>query len=123
MARNYVHRAGRLGNVIFTVAHKAGELVYEKGFYGVVQDDVAAGAKGTLLLEGAWLLSRVPATVAMGTKLYAPATEVATSLPLISIAATIGQASAGHNAVGRVIATGNATVARVQLFNPNSIYG
>lgn len=121
MARTYVHRGARLGSVIFTVAHKAGELVYEKGFYGVVQDDVAAGAKGTLLLEGAWLLSRVPATVAQGAKLFAPATEIATSLPLIS-AATIGVASAGHNAIGRVIATGNATVAKVQLFNPNAEY-
>jgi predicted RecA/RadA family phage recombinase len=119
MAKNFVHRGARLNRVLFTVAHRAGELVYEKGFYGVVQDDVAAGGFGTLLLEGVWTLSRVPATVAMGAKLHAPATEIATSLPLIS-AATNGAASAGYAAIGRAIATGNATVARVQLFNPNN---
>lgn len=119
MATNYVHAGKRLGNVLFTVAHKAGELVYEKGFFGVVQDDVAAGARGTLILEGTWTLSRVPATVAQGSKLHAPATEIATSLPLIA-AATNGAASAGYAAIGRVIATGNASVAKVQLFNPNN---
>jgi len=119
MSRNFVHRGARLGMVIMTVAHKAGELVYEKGFYGVVQDDVAAGAKGTLLMEGVWLLPRVASTLAQGVKLHAPATEIATSLPLIA-AATNGQATTGWNPVGRVIATGNASVARVQLFNPNA---
>lgn len=119
MAKNFIHRGGRLNRVLFTVAHRAGELVYEKGFYGVVQDDVAAGGYGTLILEGVWTLSRVPATLSQGAKVFAPATEVATSLPLIS-AATIGVASAGHNAIGRAIATGNATVARIQLFNPNN---
>jgi predicted RecA/RadA family phage recombinase len=118
MAKNYIHAGRRLNRVLFTVAHKAGELVYEKGFYGVVQDDVAAGGFGTLILDGVWLLSRVPATLAQGGKVFAPATEVATSLPLIT-AATIGVASAGHFAIGRAIATGNASVARIQLFNPN----
>lgn len=122
MATNQVHRARRL-TVPFAVAHAAGDLVYVNGFYGVVQDKVAAGDTGVLILEGAWTLPRVPSTVAMGTKLAAPATEIATSLPLLSYAGPTGigggGVTAGWNQIGRTIATGNATVADVQLFNPN----
>lgn len=110
MARNFVH-AGRRLRVLFAASHLAGDLVFEKGFYGVVQDDVTAGTYGTLILEGVWELARTPATVAMGTKLYAGASSVATTLILNS--------GATGNQVGRTIATGNASVARVQLFNPN----
>jgi hypothetical protein len=67
MARNAVHRARRL-SVLFTVAHKAGDLAYSSA--------TALGGAG---------------------------------------------ATAAYRAVGRTIATGNATVADVQLFNPNQL--
>jgi predicted RecA/RadA family phage recombinase len=111
VATNYVH-AGRRLRVLFSANHLAGDLVFEKGFYGVVQDDVEAGKYGTLILEGVWELARTPATVAMGTKLYAGPSSVATTLILNS--------GATGNPIGRTIATGNASVARVQLFNPNA---
>ena len=123
MARNEViryHSAARL-RMRFAVDHLAGDLVYVGGFYGWVQDDVdvSEDAWATLHLAGVYELARTPATVAQGTKLHAPATEQATTLPLIA-AATNGQATAGWNAVGRTTATGNATVARVRLFDNNA---
>lgn len=118
MSTNFVHAARRL-TFTAAVAHTAGDLVYHKGFYGVVQDDIAAGAVGTLILEGAWALPRVASTLPMGTVVAAPATELATSLPMGSVATMGVVATTGWNPVGRVIATGNATVAKIQLFNPN----
>jgi hypothetical protein len=61
----------------------------------------------------------------MGTVLAAVATEIATTLPMVaySSATALGGAgaTAAYRAVGRTIATGNATVADVQLFNPNQL--
>jgi predicted RecA/RadA family phage recombinase len=117
MARNAVHAGVRL-RMFFATTHKAGDLVYCKGFYGVVQDDIkVAGSWGTLILNRAWLLARVPASnIAQGTALFAPATEIATTLPLSAGATT------GYNAIGRSIATGNASVVKAVLFHPNSSY-
>jgi predicted RecA/RadA family phage recombinase len=112
MATNRVHGGERI-RVLFSVAHRAGDLVWEKGFYGVVEENQVAGRYGYLILRDVWTLAGVPATVAMGTKLYASATAQATTLPLIAAAST------GYNAVGRTIATGNASVARVALFWQN----
>lgn len=123
MARNEVIRAGHSDRLRILMAsdHLAGDLVHEKGFYGWVQEDVdvSENAWGVLWLAGVYELARTPATVAMGTKLHAPATSQATTLPLIA-AATSGQATAGWNAVGRTTATGNATAARVRLFSDNN---
>ncbi len=123
MARNEVFRAGHSDRlrILMAADHLAGDFVYEKGFYGWVQDDVdvSENAWGVLFLEGVYELARTPANVAMGTKLHAPATAQATTLPLIA-AATNGAATAGWNAVGRTAATGNATAARVRLFGDNS---
>lgn len=123
MARNEVqrHTAGQSDRlrILFTATHLAGDFVHEKGFYGWVQDDIDSGDWGVLFLEGVYELARTPNGVAMGTKLHAPATAQATTLPLIA-AATNGQATAGWNAVGRTTATGNATAARVRLFGNNS---
>lgn len=135
MAGNFVHRGRRL-TVPFTTAHTAGDLVYVGasgaaggGFYGVVQDNVAAGATGTLILEGTWNLKRAPTTLAFGTVVAAPATETATSLPLLGYDAAAaasgvvpGPATVGWRPVGRTIATGTATTAKIQLFNPNQTY-
>lgn len=123
MARNEVIRAGSSDRLRILMAsdHTAGDFVYEKGFYGWVQDDVdvSENAWGVLFLEGVYELARTPNGVSMGTKLHAPATSMATTLPLIA-AATNGQATAGWNAVGRTAATGNASAARVRLFGDNS---
>jgi predicted RecA/RadA family phage recombinase len=116
MALNKVHAGDRL-RVLFSASHKAGDLVYEKGFFGWVQDDGDSGDYGVLFVDGGvYELARTPATVAMGTKLYAAPSAVATTLdlkPLASIAS-------GAIAVGRAEATGNATVARVRLFRDNN---
>lgn len=119
MARNLVIKAPdayRL-RLQFSVDHNAGDFVWERGFYGWIQDDidVSENAWGVLFMEGVYELARTPATVAQGLKVHAPATAQATTLPLIA-AATNGQATAGWNAVGRTTATGNATVGRVRLF-------
>jgi predicted RecA/RadA family phage recombinase len=122
MSTNAVH-AGRRLRVLFSVAHLAGDLVYESGYYGVVQDNVAAAAYGTLILEGVWTLPRIPSTSVMGAVLAAPATAIATSLLLGVRGATVGMnATTGWNPIGRLIATSNATVGKVQLFNPNPVY-
>lgn len=121
MSRNFVHAAKRL-KVLFTVNHTAGDLVYVGGFYGIVQDNVvvATDPYGTLILEGAWAVSRVPSTTGMGSVLSAPATEIATSLPLgVRGGVATVAATTGWNPVGRLIATSNATVGKLQLANPN----
>ena len=114
MATNQVHIHGtdRL-KVLAFANHLAGDLVYEKGFWGVVQDNVTAGSFFTLILNGTWNLPRVPSTVSMGVKVWSPPSSVATTLE-IAISAL-----AGYTAIGRTIATGTATTAKIQLFNPN----
>lgn len=131
VGRQFVHPGRRLTNVLFTVNHKAGDLVFVGGFYGTLEDDVvvATDPYGTLILEGVNKFARVPSTQAMGIVMAALATEIATTLQLLPyavaaiIAPTVGQvpgnATAGWNPVGRTTATGNATLAPIQLFNPN----
>lgn len=125
MSTNVIHQHGTNHlKVVSAVAHKAGDLVYAKGFYGTVQDDVAAGETMTLLLNPTVNYPRTPSTVAMGVVLAAPATEQATTLPLLQYSGsatngTYGAATTGWNPVGRTIATGTATTAKVQHFNPN----
>jgi hypothetical protein len=115
MAQNEVirgHSRGRL-RILCAVAHTAGDYAYEKGWYGWVQDSVAAGKWGVFILDNVVELKNVvPGPPVMsGTKLYAPATAIATTLPLMSGPTT------GWNPVGRVIATSVATgVARVRQF-------
>lgn len=123
MATNSVHASRRL-RVLFGADHKANDLVYQDGFYGVVQDDVKSGKWGTLILEGAWALPRGPNTLAAGTRVAAPATVQATTLPIGAGAATVGAgATAAWNVFGRTIATGGPTgVVKVQLFNPNQSF-
>ncbi len=111
MSGNFVHPGRRL-RVLFDATHRAGDLVYCKGFYGVVQDNVAAGTYGTLILDGVWALPRVPATIGMGLTVSAPATEIATTLPITS-------GGGGGRIIGRTISTGNATVAKILLDHPN----
>lgn len=123
MSRNFVH-AGRRLKFIAGAAYKAGDLVYNNGFFGVVQDDVASGATGTLILDGVWDLKNLrEGSIVMGAKIYAPATVIATSL-------TVSPSSAASNPttwtpVGRAIATSPASSAtasvKVKLFDNNSV--
>ena len=128
MSTNIIHQHGTraLKIAVASVAHLAGDLVWEDGFYGTVEDDVAAGDAFTLLLDPSVNLPRVPSTVAAGTVMAAPATADATTLPLLAYAAAEaasgvlpGGATAGWFPIGKTIATGTATTAVIQLFNPN----
>lgn len=125
MATNRVH-AGKRIRVLFAAAHAGGSLVYEKGFYGIVEESVAAGEYGYMILGDVWLLPRVPSTLAMGTLVAAPATAQATWLPLLAYTnhpSLNVQATTGWAPIGKAIATGNATVARILVFPPHSNLG
>lgn len=120
MSTNFVHAAKRI-KVLFSASHEAGQLVYEKGFFGVVQDDVVSGEYGVLLLEGAWeLTGKLGADIVpMGTLVKAaPSTATAVLYP----AAPAGSVPSGAVTVGRSIATSNASAIKVQLANPNISY-
>lgn len=124
MSKNFVHSGRRIQFTAIT-AHTAGDLVYENGFYGVVQDDCVAGRLCTLILEGAWNLRRLVGggtAIAAGTKVYAFPTVGATSILIAPVASAGASAGIGWNAIGRLIATSNASQAKIQLFNPNSSY-
>lgn len=106
-----------------TTDHSAGDLACYNGFYGHVQDDIVAGELGMLILNKVWKFPRVPSTLPQGALVAAPATELATSLPigLYAEATALGGASgatAGWNVFGRVWETGNASMAAIQLLNP-----
>lgn len=117
MATNSVHAGDRIEIVSFGSDHKAGDLVYEQGWYGIVEDDVKAGRRGYIIPGRVWILPRVPAaTLAAGTAIYAYPTTSSTGLLLAAGATT------GYNKIGRTIATGNATTAPVLLGHPNLTY-
>ena len=113
MATNTVHEHGTdYLKVIASAAHLAGDLVYEKGFFGVCEDNVASGQLFTLRLSGTFNLPRVPSTLAMGTQVSAGPSSVATTLVII------GGPTTGAIPFGRTIATGTASTAKIQLYNP-----
>lgn len=125
MSRNFVQAGRRYTFTNGASARKAGDLVYVDGLFGVLQDDVAANAKGTLILEGVWDLKNiyggpfVPGRVA-----WAAPSSIATSLLLYLPATGMASVPSGAQPVGRVfgatVAASAATaVARIQLFNPN----
>jgi len=128
VSTNVVHEWGTAHlKVLSAVAHKAGDLVCAKGFYGTVVDDVAAGETMTLRLNPTVNFANVQtATLAMGTVVAAPATEQATTLPIRAFAAAtsgiIANATTGWYPIGKLIATGTASSAKVQLFNPNPAF-
>jgi hypothetical protein len=125
MSTNIVHQHGtdHLKVSVAVAAHRAGDLVCEQGFFGTVQDDVAVGDPFTLLLDPTVTYARVASTLAAGVIVTAPATAQATTLPIGAAgAATLGipvGATAGWVPFGKVIATGTATTAKIQHFNPN----
>lgn len=122
MARTFV-QAGRRRDFIPTLDHKAGDLVYAEGFYGIAQDDaVATGAHPlSLILDGVWDLKPNffdASLVVSGAPIYAQPINQATTLRLFHNTASLGASAA---VVGRAWATApaGATYLRVQLFNPN----
>jgi predicted RecA/RadA family phage recombinase len=123
MASNRVHGGDRI-KVTASADHSAGDLVYEGGFYGIAQDDVSSGDIFALILDGVWNLPRVPSTLGMGLIVAAPATNQATGLQMLQWTTHPSLntlATTAWNAIGRTIATGTATTAKVQLFAQNQV--
>jgi hypothetical protein len=122
MSSNIVHQHGtdHMKIAAAVAAHRAGDLVCEQGYFGTVQDDVAAGDPFTLLLNPTVNFPRVPSTLASGVVVAAPATAQATTLPIGAASPTIGfLATAGWFPFGKTIATGTASTAKIQLIHPN----
>jgi len=120
MSNNFVH-AGRRKQVTSAQLHKAGDLVYYDGYFGVVQDDVATvGDVLTIILEGVWNLNRggtAHAITAAGVRFYAYPTTGATTLQLFASIAS------GALPIGRSWVTTATGTAKIQLANPNAYYG
>lgn len=120
MSRTFI-AAGRRRAFTPTVAYKAGDLVYHNGFYGVVQDDVAANKLGTLVLDaGVQELKNIfGSNLNPGVKVYAAPSVIATTLLIYPA----GSTPSGANPVGRVWATSPASTAsatiKVAVFHPN----
>jgi len=124
MARTFVN-AGRRRQFTSAALHKAGDLVYTDGFFGVVQDDVKTVGDQTMhILDGVWDLPFVnnaaAISIAAGAKVWAAPSVIATSLTLypgISV-------PSGAAAVGRLWSTyaSGASYARVALFGAENQY-
>lgn len=124
MSRTFISGGKRLNVLSAPVAHAAGDLIYYNGFYGVAQDDWVVGSPAVLIMDaGEQKLTNIfGSTIAMGTKMLAVPTAIATSLLLYPLASVPSGLTA--NPVGRVTATGGASLAtatlRVALFHPNA---
>lgn len=122
MSRTFVSGGKRLNVLSAPVAHAAGDLIYYNGFYGVAQDNWVVGQPAVLIMDaGEQRLTNVyGSTIPMGTKMFAAPSAIATSLLLYPAASV----PSGGNAVGRVTATGGASLAtatlKVALFHPNA---
>jgi predicted RecA/RadA family phage recombinase len=126
MARTFIG-AGRRRSWVPTLGHKAGDLVYHQGFFGVSNDDAAFSSSPTAadrpfvqILDGVWDLPRVfqGANIVSGARVYAYPTHDATSLILYPGASL----PAGAVPIGRLMATytNGASYARVVLFGPEN---
>lgn len=123
MARTFV-QAGRRRDFTPTLVHRAGDLVFAEGFFGVVQDD-AAVASGSdvarplpVIMEGVWDLranSFLDTAVAQpaGRTIFAVPTHIATSVPI----SPYGSQPTGAVAIGALWATyaAGASYLRVRL--------
>jgi hypothetical protein len=124
MSKNYIS-AGRRIQITGEVAHKAGDLIFYKGFFGWLQDDNAVGELGVLILEGEVSYTN-PAfkigLLAMGTKISAAPTADATTLKLYSGGWVAGSIPSGVVPIGRVSATSATATGQLILFGDNSSY-
>ena len=133
MAKTFVH-AGRRRSFVPTFAHKAGDLVFKDGFYGVLQDDAAwpsgTGAAASIpdrpvvqILDGVWDLKNNvfdASLINAGAKIYAYPTYGATTLLIFKNAASL---PANAVAIGRAWATaaaGASPYLRAVLFGPEN---
>lgn len=122
MSRTFVSSGKRLNVLSAPVTHAAGDLIYFEGFYGIAQDNWVVGRPAVLILDaGEQQLKNIyGGTLARGTKMFAAPSAIATSLLLYPAPSV----PSGGNAVGRVTATGVASLAtatlRVALFHPNA---
>lgn len=120
MSRTLVH-AGRRRTFTPTVVNAAGDLIYQHGYFGVVQDTTVVGRLNHMILESVHELKNVfGSNIPPGTKIFAAPTVMATSLQLFPAASV---PSVNWVAIGRAWATSPASSAsatlKVQLFNPN----
>jgi len=126
MARTFVG-AGRRRQFFPTLMHRAGDLVYHQGYFGVSNDDSAIAINPTSvdrpfvqILDGVWDLPQVfqGANIVNGARIFAAPTHIATSLTLYPG----NSIPSGAVAVGRLMATyvNGATYARVVLFGPEN---
>lgn len=118
MSRVLVH-AGRRRSYTPTVVNIAGDLVFQHGFYGYLDDTAVVGRLHTMILEGVAELRNVFGTnLVPGTLIHAAPTVMATTLQLFPA----GSVPSGAPAIGRLWATTPASsataTAKVQLFNP-----
>lgn len=138
MARTFVN-AGTRRQFTPLLSHKAGDLVYKDGFFGVAQDDAAfpsgSGAAASVadrpfmhILDGVWDLpaNRFDASLwNAGDKVFAQATYGATSLLMYhNQASLIAGFATLAPAIGRLWATAaaGASLVRVALFGPQNAY-
>jgi len=127
MANTFVG-AGRRRSFTPTLTHKAGDLVYKEGFFGVSNDDAAfntspseAARPFVQILDGVWDLKANLAfatAIVPGIRLYGDPTYSATTVKLYPEAS----AAAGAKLVGRVWATAvaGASLVRTVLFGPEN---
>lgn len=134
MARTFV-QAGRRRDFVPVHLHKAGDLVWKDGYYGVMQDDAAfpsgSGADATVadrpvvqILDGVWDLKGNlfdASLINAGKKIYSVPINQATTLQLFHNAASL---AASAVAIGRAWATvpAGASLVRTVLFGPENQY-
>lgn len=135
MAKTFIE-AGRRRQFTPTLLHRAGDLVFNGGFFGVTQDDAAfpsgTGAAASvadrplvIVLDGVWDLKNNVfdgSPINAGAKIYAAPTYGATSLQLFKNPASLGASAV---AIGRMWATalaGASPYLRVALFGPENQY-
>lgn len=120
MSRTRVH-GGRRRTFTPTVINVAGDLVYQQGYFGVVQDTTVVGQLAHMILEEVHELKNVfGSNINPGVKISAAPSVMATSLQLFPAGSV---PSTNWVAIGRAWATSPASSAsatlKVQLFNPN----
>lgn len=122
MSRTFVSAGKRLNVLSAPVVHAAGDLIFHNGFYGVAQDNWVVGRPAVLIMDaGEQRLKNIfGSTIAQGVKMFAAPSAIATSLLLYPAPSV----PSGGNPVGRVTATGGASLATatllVALFHPNA---
>jgi len=121
MSRTFVH-AGRRRTFTPSVINAAGDLIFQQGFFGVLQDNAVVGRLNHMILEGVHELKNVYGSNINPGVLVSAAPSVFASTHTIYPAPSV---PASGRVIGRVWATSPASSAtatiKVQLFNPNQL--